>query len=200
MGETTPTRAILLPRCRVALLLAMCVALTALGSAFLAETFLGTVPCALCLLERWPWRIVTGLALAGLLLPRRLAPVTLALIVLVALAGTVTAGVHLGVEGHLWPSPMPECTTPRFTGGTIEERLASMPARPSKPCDEPTYIVPGLPLSVAALNLIANLSLSLAIVGFLLRGRSEARPHAHPIQAAGLLAAMDSQEKAAASR
>ena len=37
---------------------------------------------------------------------------------------------------------------------SIAERLASMPSRPSKPCDEPTFLIPGLPLSMAAMNML----------------------------------------------
>ena len=33
-----------------------------------------------------------------------------------------------------------------------------MPARPSKPCDEPTFLIPGLPLSMAAMNLLFALA------------------------------------------
>lgn len=32
------------------------------------------------------------------------------------------------------------------------ERLASMPLLPSKPCDAGTYLVPGVPLSMAAMG------------------------------------------------
>ena len=39
-------------------------------------------------------------------------------------------------------------------GGSIAERLASMPARPAKPCDDPTYLIPGVPVSLAAMNLL----------------------------------------------
>jgi hypothetical protein len=35
-----------------------------------------------------------------------------------------------------------------------------MPVRPSKPCDEPTYLISGLPVSIAAMNLLFALALS----------------------------------------
>ena len=124
------------------------------------------MPCALCLLERWPWRIILGIALIGWFLPRRPARVALALAGLVVLGGAGVAAVHVGVEARLWPSPLPECAAPHFTGATIAERLASMPARPAKPCDEPTFIVPGLPVSTAALNLIASLAFAAGIAIF----------------------------------
>ena len=158
-------------RTRMALTNAVIAAGAVLAAAFGAERFLGIVPCALCLLERWPWRIAVVIALAGFLLPRRPARLALALAGLVVLGGAGIAGVHVGVEAKLWPSPLPECAAPHFTGGSIAERLANMPARPAKPCDEATYIVPGLPVSTAAMNLIASLVFSAAVATFLWRSR-----------------------------
>ena len=158
-------------RTRLALTNAVIAAGAVLGAAFGAERFLGIVPCALCLLERWPWRVAVVIALAGFLLPRRPARLALALAGLVVLGGAGIAGVHVGVEAKLWPSPLPECAAPHFTGGSIAERLANMPARPAKPCDEATYIVPGLPVSTAAMNLIGSLVFSAAVAVFLWRSR-----------------------------
>jgi len=156
---------------RLALALAALAAAAALGFALAAEAFLGVVPCALCLLERWPWRIAIGLALAGLLLPRRLARWVLALAGLAVLGGAAVAAVHAGVEWHWWPSPLPECAAPHFSGGSVAERLAAMPLRPAKPCDEPSFVIPGLPLSTAVLNLVASLAFAAGVAIFLLRSR-----------------------------
>ena len=164
----------ILTRTRLALALAAVASGGALGAALGAETFLGVVPCALCLLERWPWRIAAVLALAGVFLPVRPARLVLAAAGLVVLGGAGIAAVHVGVEAQLWPSPLPECAAPHFSGGTIAERLASMPERPAKPCDEPTFIVPGLPVSTAALNLLVSLGFSAAIGVFLVRSRRSA--------------------------
>jgi disulfide bond formation protein DsbB len=38
-----------------------------------------------------------------------------------------------------------------------------MPARPSKPCDEPTFLIPGLPISMAAMNLLYALAFAALI-------------------------------------
>jgi disulfide bond formation protein DsbB len=160
-----------LTRTRLALADAAIAAGAVLAAAFGAERFLGIVPCALCLLERWPWRIAVLLAAVGFLLPRAPARAALALAGLVVLGGAGIAGVHVGVEAKLWPSPLPECAAPRFAGGSIAERLAAMPARPAKPCDEPTYIIPGLPVSTAALNLLASLAFPLGVATFLWRSR-----------------------------
>jgi disulfide bond formation protein DsbB len=164
-------RVMTITRTRFALTNAVIAAGAVLGSALGAERFLGIVPCALCLLERWPWRIAVVIALAGFLLPRGPARAALALAGLVVLGGAGIAAVHVGVEVGLWPSPLPECAAPHITGGSIAERLASMPARPAKPCDEATYIVPWLPVSTAAMNLLASLAFSAAVATFLWRSR-----------------------------
>ncbi len=131
----------------------------ALAAAYGSERFGGLVPCALCLLERWPYWIAGGLALVALLLPRPVLPqwalprwLLLWAVVLCMAASAAAAGVHVGVEQGWWPSPLPECAAPNLGGGGIAARLARMPAHPAKPCDDPTYLLPGLPVSMAAMN------------------------------------------------
>ncbi len=126
----------------------------ALGIARGSEYWPGLVPCALCLVERWPYRIAVVLGLIAAVLPPKAARLVLGLVTLAVLAGAVFAAVHVGVELHWWKSPLPECAAPVFGGGSIAERLAHMPATPAKPCDDPSYLIPGLPLSMAAMNLI----------------------------------------------
>ena len=129
-------------------------AAAALGIAYASEVWGELVPCALCLLERWPYRIVIVLGLLAALSPRGLARILLVLAIVTLLAGAAIAAVHVGVEFKWWPSPLPECAAPHISGASIAERLASMPSRPSKPCDEPTFLIPAIPLSMAAMNLV----------------------------------------------
>ena len=143
---TVPTRTLAL--------LSALAAGAALGGALASEHWDGLAPCALCLLERWPYRVAIVLSLLAVVVPPRLARALLVLVVPVLLADVGLAFVHVGVEAHWWPSPLPECAAPHFVAGTIAQRLASMPLRPSKPCDSPSYLIPGLPLSMAAMNLI----------------------------------------------
>ncbi len=140
--------------------LSLLVAGGALGAALGSEWYGGLVPCALCLVERWPYRIAAGFAVLALLLPRRW---WLWGVVACMAASVAASGVHVGVEQGRWPSPLPECAAPSFGGGGIAERLARMPDHPAKPCDEPTYLVPGVPVSMAGMNLL----LALAFGGFL---------------------------------
>jgi len=138
---------------RTLALLTALIALAALGLALGSERWGGLVPCALCLLERWPLRAVVVLGLLAMVTPRPVGRVLLAAAVLALLADAAIAFVHVGVEYGWWRSPLPECAAPVFHGGTIAERLASMPARPSKPCDQATFLIPGLPISMAMMNL-----------------------------------------------
>jgi disulfide bond formation protein DsbB len=161
-------------RLRLVLACAVLAAAAAFGIAYASEIYGGLVPCALCLVERWPYRIAIAIGIVGLVLPRPLARFALALLSLTMLGGAAIAGVHVGVEQGWWPSPLPECAAPRFSGGSIAQRLASMPAVPSKSCEEPTYLVPHLPLSMAMMDLLFALGLCLIAAYFVHRSRRSA--------------------------
>lgn len=153
-------------RVRLALLFSALVSAAVLGSAIASETWGGLVPCALCLVERWPWRAAITIGALGILVPRALGRVALGLLVLVMLAGAGAGGTHVGVEAGWWKSPLPECAAPSFGGGSIAERLARMPDKPSKPCDDPTFLIPGLPISMAMMNLLASLAIAGGLAWF----------------------------------
>lgn len=148
-------------------------AAAALGVAYASEVWGELVPCALCLVERWPYRAVIALGLLAAVAPRGVVRPLLVLAIVALLTGAAIAAVHVGVELKWWPSPLPQCAAPRLGAGSIAERLASMPARPSKPCDEPTFLIPGIPVSFAAMNMLFALAFSavLAISLFPRRGR-----------------------------
>ncbi len=141
---------------------------TVLFAAHASEWWGGLVPCALCLVGRWPYRVAIALGLLGLVVPRRLAMLCGAGVV-AAMLGSVAIGVvHVGVEAKWWPSPLPGCVA-RFTPGS---GLADLPARPAKPCDDPTYLIAALPVSMAAMSLIFSLGSAAAMGAVLLRNRS----------------------------
>ncbi len=144
---------------RTVALLAAVFAAAALGVAWWAERVLGLVPCALCLWERWPYRVVIAAGLLASVLTGRPSRAMVLGSALACAAAAGLAGLHVGVERQWWPSPLPECAAPSLGGGTIAERLARMPATPAKPCDEPTYLLPGVPVSMAAMNLLYALAL-----------------------------------------
>ncbi|MGE0224097.1 MAG: disulfide bond formation protein B [Acetobacteraceae bacterium] len=129
-------------------------AASALAIAHASELWGGLVPCALCLWERWPYRAVLVLGLIAAMWPRH-ARLLLWLMVLALLVNVGLSVIHVGVELRWWPSPLPGCSAATLpSGGSLAERLAAMPARPAKPCDDPSFLIPGLPLSMAAMNLL----------------------------------------------
>lgn len=146
------------PPPRTLAVLAALAAAAGLGFAYALEIWGELPPCALCLVERWPYRIVIVLGLLAAIAPARLVRFILVLAVVCLLADAAIAAVHVGVEFGWWPSPLPECAAPHLSGGSIAERLASMPSRPAKPCDEPTFLIPFIPISLAALNLLYALA------------------------------------------
>jgi disulfide bond formation protein DsbB len=163
------------PREPTVAVLSVLAAAAALGIALAAEHLGGMVPCALCLLERWPYRIAIVLSLVACFLPAVLARVGLTLVALVMLGSAGLAALHVGVEQGWWPSPLPECAAPSVPTGSIAARLAAMPARPSKPCDAPSFLVPHLPVSMVTMNLIYSLVFAVLLAIFLLPAGSRRR-------------------------
>ena len=157
------------PSHRPAALLTALAAAAAMAVALLVQNLGGIVPCALCLVERWPWRLAIGFSVLALLLPRSLGRALLWLTVVDLAAGAAMAFVHVGVEWGLWPSPLPECAAPSLGHGSIAQRLAAMPALPSKPCDAATYLIPHVPLSMAAMNLVYAVVVAVTLAATLSR-------------------------------
>ena len=143
----------------------------ALGVAEASQYWGGLVPCALCLVERWPYRVVIAVGLIASIVPRDVTRVLLWLAFVALLAAAVLGAIHVGVEQGLWPSPLPECAAPHISIGNLSQMLSSLPARPSKPCDAPSFLIPGLPVSMAAMNLIYALALAALLATSLLQRR-----------------------------
>lgn len=141
-------------RLRPVLALATLLAALGLGTALASERWGGMIPCPLCLVERWPYRVAILFGLVGVFLPHAWARYAGALFALAMLAGVAAGGTHVGVERGFWPSPLPECRGVDTHGMSIAQRLAAMPARPSKPCEDAVYPLPWLPISFAEMDLI----------------------------------------------
>ena len=156
---------------RSAASLSLLACVVALAVALAAERWGGLAPCALCLWERWPYRAAAIASLLALVLPGRVARPMLGAALVFFISAAALAALHVGVEQGYWPSPLPECAAPVIGGGSIAERLARMPALPAKPCDEPVFLVPGLSLSIAAINLIYALVFATLLAMFLWRSR-----------------------------
>jgi disulfide bond formation protein DsbB len=149
-----------LPSPRLMAVIGAALAAAALGVAFASEWWGGLVPCALCLWERWPYRVAIAVGVVAAVLPRGAVKPLLGVLALTFLVAAGLAAIHSGVELRWWKSPLPECAAPVFTGGSVAERLKAMPLLPSKPCDDPTYLVPFLPVSMAQMNLLFSLGLA----------------------------------------
>jgi disulfide bond formation protein DsbB len=133
----------------------------ALCVAYWAQDYLLLVPCPLCLLERWPYRAVILLGvLAALVRPAARPALGLAVLALVAAAGL--AFLHVGVEFHWWKSPLPECNGILVPG-------APLPMTPARPCDEPTFLLPGLPISMAAMNFLYAAAFAFFLLAYVVR-------------------------------
>ena len=165
-GDGRHMARMMVPRLRLMLMLGVIVSAAALFVATASEWWGGLVPCALCLVERWPYRAAVAFGLLGLVLPRRLARLALLAVILALLAATAAGLLHVGVEQGWWPSPLPECMAPTLYHGTMAERLAHMPAQPSKACEDPTFLIPALPVSMAQMNLILALALAAILATF----------------------------------
>jgi disulfide bond formation protein DsbB len=145
-------------------ILAAAAPLVALGS----EAFLHMAPCALCLWQRWPYWVAVVLAVlaAGL---RSRGLLTLAGLAVLVSAGI--AGLHLGVEHGWWPSPLASCAAPNAgAAANVDDLLRSLAPRPDKPCDAPAYLISGLPVSMAAMNLAYALVLGGLALNWARRG------------------------------
>ena len=157
----------MISRLRVTLAAATAACGAVLFAAYASEWWGKLIPCALCLVERWPYRIGLAIGLIGLVMPRFLVKPFMMLFVLAMLAGTAAGVVHVGVEWKYWPSPLPECRGPDLRGLSFAQRLAALPERPSKPCDEPAYLVDAIPVSMAEMNLLFSFANALFVGGFL---------------------------------
>ncbi len=164
----------MIARLRVALFLSAMVSAIALGIALGSENWAGLVPCALCLVERWPYRVVIVVGLLGLLVPRGWAWLALMVCILCFAAAAAAGFVHVGVEQRWWDSPLPQCMAPDFKGMSMAQRFAAMPATPSKPCEDPTFLLSFVPLSMAAMNMLAALAFTLGLSIFALRNMRSA--------------------------
>lgn len=140
-------------------------ALAAPVFARLSEGWFNLAPCELCLWQRAPYWAAAALALAAVFLPRR-RPWLMAGAALAAATSAAIGAFHLGVEFHWWPSPLAGCAAPQAAGATIDDLLRGLAAAPTKPCDEPAFLIPGLPLSMAFMNTIYGVLLAcLALKG-----------------------------------
>jgi disulfide bond formation protein DsbB len=158
------------PDFRVAVLI-LVLGLLALGVAFGAQDVLGMAPCELCLWERWPYRVLVLVGVVAICASSPLRRILLWLAALTLLCGAGIGFLHLGVERHWWPSPLPECAASNLLSGSVSSLIASLPAAPAKPCDAPNFLIPGLPVSFATMDFILAAVCAVALGTYLSRSR-----------------------------
>jgi disulfide bond formation protein DsbB len=138
------------------------------------ESWFHLVPCELCLWQRAPYWIAAALALGAALLWRRSGPQLLLAAAGFAALSAAIGLFHMGVEFGWWPSPLPGCRVAASgEARSVEDLLGSLRAAPAKPCDEPAYLIRGLPLSMAAMNAIYGAGLAAVAAMLARRGRKE---------------------------
>ncbi len=152
----------------------------ALGLALASEYWGGLLPCSLCLLERWPYRITILLAALAIVLPRPAIALVLWLAVLTMLADSAIAVIHVGVEQHLWQNPIGECAAPHLSG-SVADRLLQLSSRPPQPCDRASYLIPFIPLSMAAMNVLYAGGMAALLAAYLIRRHILARDPLQPV-------------------
>ena len=89
---------------RAALLVLVASVLT-IGGALYFEHVLGYAPCKLCLTQRIPYYAAIPLAALTLMLPERLARLSLGLAAAALLYGAGLGAYHAGAEWGFWPGP-----------------------------------------------------------------------------------------------
>ena len=158
------------PRPTLALALMLTVAMAAVILSALGFQYIGGyVPCALCLLQRWPYYAgvpIAALAVVSSLL--NLPPaVTRGLFALATIAMLIGAGLgvyHAGVEWKFWEGPATCSTSVNAVTQNAGSLLDDINTQHGPSCTDATLRVLGL--SFAGWNVIA----SLVLAGIGLRG------------------------------
>ncbi|HXP05919.1 MAG TPA: disulfide bond formation protein B [Stellaceae bacterium] len=139
--------------------LVLVASLLVLGTALLSQYWGGLVPCELCLLQRWPWRVAIVLAalawLAGDRFPLTPAALTFTLLFF------ISAGLgfyHLGVEQHWFAGPTACSASAGLTATTVEELRQQLLGVKPVMCDQVQWALFGV--SLAGWNMIASLALA----------------------------------------
>jgi disulfide bond formation protein DsbB len=146
----------------------------ALGIALGSQHLLHLIPCALCYLERWPYRFAIAMGLLGFIVPARPAAAACALMLAAYAAAAGMAFLHVGVEQHWWKSPLAECTAPDLRGLSAAERFARMPLVPAKSCEDPDYLIPAIPITMPQANVAYALAVGAGLATWMARSRRPA--------------------------
>ena len=120
-----------------------------LASVYAAQYLGGLQPCVLCLYQRWPWWVATGLAILALVFRRhsRFQTVVVGLASLSILFGSVIAVFHMGVEQHWWRGLASCGSVGSDIPMTVKALKAQIMSAPVARCDEIDWSFLGLSMS-----------------------------------------------------
>ena len=168
----------LLANARVVLWGFLIISILSLTAALISEHVFGLRPCQLCIYQRYPFVVVIGISIAGLMIARHSTLGAMGVIALCALTFAVNAGIafhHTGVEQGWWSSFSAGCKVDVMPTGSVEDILRKLESEPAVPCDKIPWQDPVLGLSMAAHNTLLNIGLfviSLISIALINRTRS----------------------------
>lgn len=143
-------------------ILVLGVSVFSLAAALAGEIFFGLEPCRLCIYQRWPFVVTAILSAIGLMFIKRktIAAILLALSSASFFTNALIAFYHTGVEQKWWVSRVEGCAVPQFE---IEDQswIDNIMAAPSKPCDVIPWQDPIIGLSMANMNVILGIGMTL---------------------------------------
>ena len=152
--------------------IALAVPLLLLGGAYASQYLAGLHPCEMCWWQRYPHMAAVSLALIAYAVKRR--PCVSALFVgLAGLAVGISGGIglfHAGVEYGWWEG-LTACATTTTSGGSADI-LNQIMAAPITRCDVAPWSLLGI--SLAGYNGLLSGTAALAILGLLIKGRTQA--------------------------
>ncbi|NIJ17600.1 disulfide bond formation protein B [Sphingobium vermicomposti] len=152
--------------------IAFAVPLLLLGGAYASQYLGGLHPCEMCWWQRYPHMAAVPLALIAYVVKQR--PCVSALFVgLAGLAIGVSGGIglfHAGVEYGWWEG-LTACATTSIGGGSADI-LNQIMAAPITRCDVAPWTLLGI--SLAGYNGLLSGAAALAILGLLIKGRTQA--------------------------
>ena len=129
-------------------------------SALIIQYWLGHEPCKLCLYERIPY-FLSILLIIKILFIKKYEKITLLIISLVFISGTVLAFYHFGIEQGFFSESF-ACKSQNLSETLSKERLLEQLKQNSISCKDVSFKILGL--SLAAINAIFSLILSVIFV------------------------------------
>jgi disulfide bond formation protein DsbB len=147
---------------------AITASLFSLAAAYTAQYGFGLQPCHLCLIQRIPFAVVTGLALIGM----GKTPWRTKIIVLIALVFLINSGIaiyHAAVEKHVVSGPS-DCTNGEAPENqSMDDFLKRIQSAPIAACDQPAWEYHGI--TMAGMNAMWCFMLFLTTMGALYKTR-----------------------------